>query len=136
MNANPDTPVFLISVAAELAGMHPQTLRQYDRLGLVRPKRTLGSARRYSLRDVAKLREVASLSSEGVNLEGISRIMLLEDRVHELEQRVKELKELLAEELIKRPGARVFAAGAEGEVITIKPGTRGERSNKVVIWRP
>ncbi|MBX3312109.1 MAG: MerR family transcriptional regulator [Microbacteriaceae bacterium] len=116
--------------------MHPQTLRQYDRLGLVRPKRTLGSARRYSLRDVAKLREVASLSSEGVNLEGISRIMLLEDRVHELEQRVKELKELLAEELIKRPGARVFAAGAEGEVITIKPGTRGERSNKVVIWRP
>ena len=61
-----NSPVFVISTAAELAGMHPQTLRQYDRIGLVSPGRTLGKSRRYSMRDVAKLREIAQLSSEGV----------------------------------------------------------------------
>ncbi|WP_304051100.1 heat shock protein transcriptional repressor HspR, partial [Jatrophihabitans endophyticus] len=70
-----DAPVFVISVAAELAGMHAQTLRQYDRLGLVTPGRTVGGGRRYSARDVALLREVQRLSQdEGVNLAGIKRI--------------------------------------------------------------
>ena len=77
-----DTPVFVISVAAELAGMHAQTLRQYDRLGLVTPSRTRGGGRRYSQRDVALLREVQRLSQEeGVSLSGIARILELENQV-------------------------------------------------------
>ena len=75
-----DTPVYVISVAAQLSGMHPQTLRAYDRLGLVSPGRSAGRGRRYSLRDVLVLREVQRLSQEeGVNLSGIKRILELED---------------------------------------------------------
>src|SRR3954447_4254983 len=89
-----DAPVFVISVAAELAGMHAQTLRQYDRLGLVSPGRTAGGGRRYSPRDVALLREVQRLSQEdGVNLAGIKRIIELESRVEALQARVTELLE-------------------------------------------
>jgi DNA-binding transcriptional MerR regulator len=79
-----NSPVFAIAMAAELAGMHPQTLRQYDRLGLVSPTRTAGKSRRYSMRDVAQLREIARLSAEGVSLTGISRILALENQVTEL----------------------------------------------------
>ena len=87
-----DAPVFVISVAAELAGMHAQTLRQYDRLGLVTPGRTGGGGRRYSARDVALLREVQRLSQEdGVNLAGIKRIIELESHVDALRARVAEL---------------------------------------------
>ena len=87
-----DAPVFVISVAAQLAGMHAQTLRQYDRLGLVTPTRTVGGGRRYSARDVAMLREVQRLSQdEGVNLAGIKRIIELEAHVDALQQRVAEL---------------------------------------------
>jgi MerR family transcriptional regulator/heat shock protein HspR len=87
-----DAPVFVISVAAELAGMHAQTLRQYDRLGLVTPGRTGGGGRRYSARDVALLREVQRLSQdEGVNLAGIKRIIDLETHVDALRNRVAEL---------------------------------------------
>ena len=87
-----DAPVFVISVAAQLAGMHPQTLRQYDRLGLVNPGRTAGGGRRYSARDVALLREVQRLSQEeGVNLAGIKRIIALEQEVDVLREKVGEL---------------------------------------------
>jgi MerR family transcriptional regulator/heat shock protein HspR len=87
-----DAPVFVISVAAELAGMHAQTLRQYDRLGLVTPGRTGGGGRRYSARDVALLREVQRLShDEGVNLAGIKRVIELEAHIDALQQRVAEL---------------------------------------------
>ncbi len=87
-----DAPVFVISVAASLAGMHAQTLRQYDRLGLVTPGRTVGGGRRYSARDVALLREVQRLSQdEGVNLAGIKRIIELESHVDALQLRVAEL---------------------------------------------
>jgi len=87
-----DAPVFVISVAAQLAGMHAQTLRQYDRLGLVSPGRTGGGGRRYSARDVALLREVQRLSQdEGVNLAGIKRIMELESHVDALKHRIAEL---------------------------------------------
>ena len=83
-------PRFRVSQAAELTGMHPQTLRQYDRLGLVVPGRTGGGGRRYSLRDLAHLHQVQSLSQEeGVNLEGIRRIMALQRRVDELEARTR-----------------------------------------------
>ena len=78
------SPLFAIAVAAELSGMHPQTLRQYDRLGLVSPTRTPGQSRRYSMRDVVQLREIARLSAEGLNLEGIRRILELENQVTSL----------------------------------------------------
>jgi len=131
-----NTQVFVISIAAELAGMHPQTLRQYDRLGLVSPGRTAGKSRRYSMRDVQKLQEIARLGSEGVSLEGIRRILELEDHVNALSDRVRELESALADELLNRPGRRVFAAGSEGEVVSMRAGTRIRRSNQLVVWRP
>ncbi len=136
MSMNEASPLFVISVAAELAGMHPQTLRQYDRLGLVSPTRTAGKSRRYSMRDVSQLREIAQLSSEGVSLEGIRRVLGLEDRVAELEQRVRELEGALADEMLNRPGRRVFAAGAAGDVVSMRAGTRVRRENAIVVWRP
>lgn len=87
-----DAPVFVISVAAELTGMHPQTLRTYDRLGLVRPGRTSGGGRRYSLRDIALLRTVAQLTSTGIGIEGVRRILELEDQLAALRARVTELE--------------------------------------------
>jgi MerR family transcriptional regulator/heat shock protein HspR len=129
-------PVFAIAVAAELSGMHPQTLRQYDRLGLVSPRRTAGKSRRYSMRDVAQLREIGALISEGLNLEGIRRILELENRVSELSTRVRELEHALAEELLNRPGRRVFAARPDGDVVSLRAGERTHRSNEVVVWRP
>ncbi|MUL82004.1 MULTISPECIES: heat shock protein transcriptional repressor HspR [unclassified Mycolicibacterium] len=85
---------FLISVAAELAGMHAQTLRTYDRLGLVSPQRSSGGGRRYSERDVDLLREVQRLSQdEGVNLAGIKRIIELTNQVDALRARVSELSQ-------------------------------------------
>jgi MerR family transcriptional regulator/heat shock protein HspR len=131
-----NSQVFVISIAAELAGMHPQTLRQYDRLGLVSPSRTAGKSRRYSVRDIAKLQEIARLGSEGVSLEGIRRILELEDQVTDLRGRVRELETALADELLNRPGRRVFAAGSEGEVVSMRAGTRVRRSNQLVVWRP
>jgi MerR family transcriptional regulator/heat shock protein HspR len=135
------TPVFVISVAAQLAGMHPQTLRQYDRLGLVTPGRTAGRGRRYSARDVALLREVQRLSQdEGVNLAGIKRILELQvendalrDEVVRLRAELDELQERLA------AGRRVFAAGRAGDIVAMSPGRRPERgpaSSALVVWRP
>ena len=116
--------------------MHPQTLRQYDRLGLVSPTRTPGQSRRYSMRDIVQLREIARLSAEGLNLEGIRRILELEDQVTSLTRRVRELESALADELLNRPGRRVFAAGSEGDVISLRAGTRVKKSNQLVVWRP
>ncbi|MGI9093080.1 MAG: heat shock protein transcriptional repressor HspR [Mycobacteriales bacterium] len=91
-----DAPVFVISIAAELAGMHPQTLRQYDRIGLVTPGRAAGGGRRYSPRDVLLLREVQRLSQEeGVSLAGVKRIIELENHAAALRLRVSELLEEL-----------------------------------------
>lgn len=85
------TPVYVISVAAYLSGLHPQTLRQYDRLGLVTPARTSGRNRLYSARDIERLREVTRLSESGLNLEGIRRILDLEEEVQMLRRRIDEL---------------------------------------------
>ena len=130
------SPIFAIAAASELSGMHPQTLRQYDRLGLVSPTRTAGQSRRYSMRDVLQLREIARLSAEGLNLEGIKRILELENQVSALTARVRGLEGALADELLNRPGRRVFAAGAEGEVVTVSNGRRVKRSSAVVVYRP
>lgn len=89
---NPDAPVFVISVAAELSGMHPQTLRSYDRMGLVSPGRADGGGRRYSLRDLELLRVVAELTASGIGIEGVRRILDLEHQVLALQARVAELE--------------------------------------------
>lgn len=130
------SPVFAVGAAAELAEMHPQTLRQYDRIGLVVPGRTSGGTRRYSLHDIERLRKVASYSAEGLSLEGIRRVLQLNDKVSDLEDRVRELEQALAREMLKHPDRRVFAAGAEGEVVTLRRGTRTQRRAEVVVWRP
>ncbi|MFM2321411.1 MAG: hypothetical protein RL612_558 [Actinomycetota bacterium] len=129
-----NTPMFVISVAAELAVMHPQTLRQYDRMGLVVPTRTGGHSRRYTMRNVAQLREIARLSAEGVSLEGIRRILELENHAAELAKRVRDLEQALANEMMNRPGARVFAAGEQG-VVSIARGKRPTKETSVVLWR-
>lgn len=110
--------VYVISVAADLAGMHPQTLRQYDRLGLVSPARTSGQGRRYSHRDVERLRRVQALSQEGVNLEGIRRVLDLERQVEELERENRLLR------LRQAAVQRIFAAAADGEVQVLAAGRR------------
>ena len=130
------TPIFAIAAAAELAEMHPQTLRQYDRIGLVSPQRTSGNTRRYSLHDVEQLREVSKLSAEGLSLEGIRRVLHLEDEVRELQGRVRELERALSDEMLNRPERRVFAAGQAGEIITMRRGSRLRRSAEVTVWRP
>jgi MerR family transcriptional regulator, heat shock protein HspR len=134
MDLNENTPLFVISVAAELCSMHPQTLRQYDRMGLVSPTRTQGKSRRYTMQDVAKLKEIARLSQEGVSLEGIRRVMELVDQNLELKTRVRDLERELADQIMSQPGKRVFAAGDQG-VIRLSPGQRPERSGSVVLWR-
>ena len=88
----PTVPVYVISVAAELTGLHPQTLRAYDRLGLVSPGRAGGGGRRYSLRDIEQLRQVAQLTAEGLGLEGVRRVLDLENKVEALRERVSELQ--------------------------------------------
>lgn len=131
---NENTPLFAIGVAAELAMMHPQTLRDYDRIGLVVPGRTGGQSRRYTMRNIAQLREVARLSAEGVSLEGIRRILELENQNSELNQRVRDLEQALATELMNRPGARIFAAGDMG-VESLARGKRPARHTEIVVYR-
>ena len=131
-------PVFVISVAAELSGMHPQTLRQYDRLGLVIPQRTRGRGRRYSTRDIARLREIQALSQEqGINLAGIKRILELQDQVGALEEQLERVRERL--ERLSPAQRRVFSADADGEISALRRGERPRRSSgnrALVLWRP
>ena len=127
-----DAPVFVISVAAELAGMHAQTLRQYDRLGLVSPGRTAGGGRRYSPRDVALLREVQRLSQEdGVTLAGIKRIIDLESRVEALQTRVAEMLDELELSETRRIAAESAVSAAYRRDLV--PRTS---SSALVVWRP
>lgn len=88
--------VYVISVAAELAGMHPQTLRIYERRGLLRPARTQGGNRRYSDLDIERLRRISELAAEGMNLEGIRRVMALEAEVDRLKKENEELRAAVA----------------------------------------
>jgi MerR family transcriptional regulator/heat shock protein HspR len=139
MGIDRNAPIFVISVAAELAEMHPQTLRQYDRMGLVSPSRQRGRQRRYSQRDVDLLREVQRLSQEGVSLEGIKRILELENQVSALRSRVAELTAELDQtrRLTSAEASRVFAAGLAGDVVTLTRGKRPRpRSQALVVWRP
>lgn len=99
--------VYVISVAAELAGVHPQTLRIYERRGLVTPARTSGGNRRYSDADIARLRRIAELASTGMNLEGIRHVMSLEAEVVRLRSEVEELRQRLMETMQRRGGGDI-----------------------------
>lgn len=123
----PDVPVFVISVAAELTGLHPQTLRTYDRLGLVTPGRTGGGGRRYSMHDLDSLRAVARLSADGLGLEGVRRVLELEAQVLALRERVSTLESDLT-------AAHVALAEAlAGSPNLPVPMTR--QSGQLVLWR-
>src|SRR3954453_16291385 len=112
-----DAPLFVISGAAQLAGMHPQTLRTYSARGLVSPRRPRGRGRRYPPGDVARLRLVQRLSQdEGVNLEGIRRVLAMQDEIDELRSRVNDLTRLLHLVRTAPAGSRVFTADPTGGV--------------------
>ncbi|MGI8816285.1 MAG: heat shock protein transcriptional repressor HspR [Pseudonocardia sp.] len=127
-----DSPIFVISMAAELAGLHAQTLRGYDRLGLVRPGRTAGGGRRYSARDIALLREVQRLSQdEGVNLAGVKRIIELEHTVDELRAQVAALlDELAATRAAAEQATAAVHASYRRDLVPVS------RQTSITVWRP
>jgi MerR family transcriptional regulator/heat shock protein HspR len=114
-----DAGVYVISVAAEISGMHPQTLRQYDKLGLVSPSRTEGRNRRYSLRDIALLRAVQKLVGEGINHAGIKRIIELESAMANMAVEVAQLR-IEVDALLKENPPKGLAARRKNEVIVYK----------------
>jgi MerR family transcriptional regulator/heat shock protein HspR len=116
---NDDAGVYVISVAAEISGMHPQTLRQYDKLGLVSPSRTEGRNRRYSLRDIALLRAVQKLVGEGINHAGIKRIIELESAMANLSVEVAQLR-IEVDALLKENPPKGLATRRKSEVIVYK----------------
>ncbi|WP_117212403.1 heat shock protein transcriptional repressor HspR [Allorhizocola rhizosphaerae] len=123
--------VLLISVAAQLAGMHPQTLRQYDRMGLVEPGRTAGGGRRYSLRDVELLREIQRLSQEdGVNLAGVKRIIGLERLVGEMREQMTRMAEELTEARQRLEELETMSAFPRRELMRTS-----RTSTALVIWQ-
>ncbi|HWM07193.1 MAG TPA: helix-turn-helix transcriptional regulator [Actinophytocola sp.] len=130
--ADEDTPVFVISVAAELSGLHAQTLRGYDRMGLVSPGRTSGGGRRYSMRDIAVLREVQRLSQEqGVNLAGIKRIIELEHEVDDLRSHIAALtEELAAVHAAAEQAAAAIHRSYRNELVPVRQQTA------LVVWKP
>jgi MerR family transcriptional regulator/heat shock protein HspR len=126
-----DQKVLLISVAARMAGMHPQTLRQYDRIGLVSPGRTPGGGRRYSERDVAMLREIQRLSQDdGVSLEGVRRIIDLERLVVDLQRRIMDLEADLTDAHRRLTEVRSMGAYPRRDV------TPYQQTTALVVWRP
>jgi MerR family transcriptional regulator, heat shock protein HspR len=127
-----DAKVLIISVAARMAGMHPQTLRQYDRMGLVQPGRAAGGGRRYSARDVELLREVQRLSQDdGVNLAGIKRIIDLEQQTYQLQLQLAELQAELGEAQARLAQLEALAYPRRDLVPT-----RPARTTALVVWKP
>ena len=115
-----ELPVFSVGLVGALADIHPQTLRQYDRLGLIVPQRTEGGARRYSLRDIARLCQAQRLSQEdSINLSGITRILALAEENRQLRRQIRRMRE----------GTGVFAAATDGEVVELR------RSERARLWR-
>jgi MerR family transcriptional regulator/heat shock protein HspR len=126
-----DTKVLIISVAARMAGMHPQTLRQYDRMGLVQPGRATGGGRRYSARDVALLREIQRLSQdEGVNLAGVKRIIELEQLTHELRERLEQTEAELADARAQLAQVQAMAYPRR-DLVPTRPA-----QTALVVWKP
>ncbi|MFC6153026.1 heat shock protein transcriptional repressor HspR [Nocardioides yefusunii] len=140
---SPDAAVYVISVAAELTGLHPQTLRTYERQGLITPGRTGGGGRRYSARDVEKLREIAELTATGIGLEGVKRILELDNQVtalqavnDELRAELAATREALRQALAATSAAQNAAAKAARPVSRV-PALRPAPSTEsaVVVWR-
>ena len=115
-----ESAVYVISVAAELSGLHPQTLRQYDRLGLVSPGRATGRGRRYSLRDIALLRSVQKMVAEGINHVGIKRIIELESAMANLSLEVAKLR-IEVDALLKENPPKSLVLRRDSSVVVIKP---------------
>jgi MerR family transcriptional regulator, heat shock protein HspR len=132
-----DTPVFVISVAAQLAGLHAQTLRQYDRLGLVSPGRTPGGGRRYSARDIEQIRQIQRLSQEeGINLAGVKRILELQNMVAALRAQLRELQRELEDVSAiaqQRAAATARIAAFRRELV---PMSEHARQTALAVWRP
>ena len=132
----PDAAVYVISVAAELTGLHPQTLRAYERMGLIQPGRTGGGGRRYSHRDLERLRQIADLTSAGIGIEGVRRIMALELQVDALRARNEEL---LAELDALRRGLAARAAQAQAtsasRPVNKLPVLHQAAGQSMVVWR-
>ncbi|MCG7301345.1 MerR family transcriptional regulator [Brevibacterium sp. HMSC08F02] len=122
-----DRPVYMISVAAELAGMHPQTLRQYDRLGLVTPQRSAGRGRRYSADDIEKLQLVQRLSQDdGINLEGIKRILRMREEIEAMRREQEAMRaEMDAMRRRLETAGRIFAAASSGDVVSLFEDSQG-----------
>jgi MerR family transcriptional regulator, heat shock protein HspR len=136
-----DLPVYVISVAANLSGMHPQTLRGYERVGLVVPRRTAGGGRRYSMRDILALREIQRLSQEeGINLSGIKRILDLEREVEQARLMAAELHAEVAQLRVELESTRAVAArlaelrrtnaDPAAALVPVRPAAR------VTFWQP
>ncbi|HEY2879797.1 heat shock protein transcriptional repressor HspR [Nocardioides sp.] len=130
--AGPDAAVYVISVAAELSGLHPQTLRSYERMGLIMPGRTGGGGRRYSHHDIELLREIASLTAGGVGIEGVRRILELEHQVAALRSRNAEL---VAELAATRDAVRAPATPRRTDANRLPVLRRPDPSASVVVWR-
>jgi MerR family transcriptional regulator, heat shock protein HspR len=130
----PDAAVYVISVAAELTGLHPQTLRTYERLGLITPGRTGGGGRRYTHRDVELLREISALTAAGIGIEGVRRILELEHRVAALAQRNEELQAELAatREALRQAAVARRTAGPPNKLPVLRGPDPGQ---SVVVWR-
>ena len=129
---SPDAAVYVISVAAELTGLHPQTLRAYERMGLIQPGRTGGGGRRYSHRDLERLRQIADLTSAGIGIEGVRRIMELELQVDALRARNEEL---VAELDAVRRGLAARAAAVAAQPANKLPVLHQAAGQSLVVWR-
>jgi MerR family transcriptional regulator/heat shock protein HspR len=130
----PDAAVYVISVAAELSGLHPQTLRGYERLGLITPGRTVGGGRRYSHRDIELLRTIAELTAAGIGIEGVRRLLDLENQLTALRARNEELvAELEATREALRQAARAGADPATPNRLPVL--RRPSPVQSMVVWR-
>ncbi|MDT0200329.1 heat shock protein transcriptional repressor HspR [Nocardioides sp. AE5] len=133
---DPSAGVYVISVAAELAGLHPQTLRTYERMGLISPGRTGGGGRRYSPRDVELLRVIAELTSHGIGIEGVRRILDLENQVEALRARNADLvAELEDVRTAMRELLAVTRSGPANATAPRLPALRARSEGEVVVWR-
>jgi MerR family transcriptional regulator/heat shock protein HspR len=128
----PEAHVYVISVAAELSGLHPQTLRSYERMGLIMPGRTGGGGRRYSHRDIELLREIASLTAGGVGIEGVRRILALEHQVAALQARNQELAAELAATRDALRGASTTRRTDPNKLPVLR---EPDPTASVVVWR-
>ena len=131
----PDAAVFVISVAAELSGLHPQTLRTYERMGLITPGRTVGGGRRYSHRDIELLREISDLTSSGIGIEGVRRILDLENKIAAVLLRNQELAaelEATRDALRQALAVRRSDGAVPNKLPVLRPADPGQ---SVVVWR-